>query len=565
MIGGNLGAAVQMIKVINQQGGGSQSWESYWASHTPDDLSVVWENDYAKLTWTANGDKGAYEIWESINDGAYALVATTAEAATTYNNYTSQNASMKFKIRGVGGGVHSEYTSEVVLVTPLVWKTDQSTITTVTIAELYVDATFKAYLNWGDGSALQEVTGNATNITHDYTAAGTGQYFIAMSGNLDKITRFVMYNQSHLYGDLSKWIITRFGARFRLYNCNFSGDISNWTVGVASTQLYGNNFTGKIPESTDLAGVAAYDINGCYMTGTNLTKFRTGAGSVYNFKDQKAAFPTDEIDKFLLAMADYYETHTPLGNLTVSLTGNYMGVPTGGNSNVDKVRTEGYYTAAGFTATINVNAPVPFATPLLMITFDGNIESLYSINLPVLVAKSAKATYYTYSDGVGAAGNYTWANCLTMATAGMDIQDHSKDHLRMTEKTEAQLIADFEAVNAAFVANGLASPNHLAYPFGSSNALVESVAADYRQTGRKYTPDTWLIWKNLIKMAVPCYTIDGVDIETIKAVLDSAIAGNALVVTLNHYANAAQLGAMIDYAIAGGMTIVTVSEMYALL
>jgi hypothetical protein len=32
MMGGNLGAAVQMLKVINQQGGGSQSWESYWAS-----------------------------------------------------------------------------------------------------------------------------------------------------------------------------------------------------------------------------------------------------------------------------------------------------------------------------------------------------------------------------------------------------------------------------------------------------------------------------------------------------------------------------------------------------
>ena len=34
MIGGNLGAAVQMLKVMNQQGGASQSWESYWANQT---------------------------------------------------------------------------------------------------------------------------------------------------------------------------------------------------------------------------------------------------------------------------------------------------------------------------------------------------------------------------------------------------------------------------------------------------------------------------------------------------------------------------------------------------
>lgn len=34
MIGGNLGAAVQMLKVMNQQGGGSQSWEDYWSSQS---------------------------------------------------------------------------------------------------------------------------------------------------------------------------------------------------------------------------------------------------------------------------------------------------------------------------------------------------------------------------------------------------------------------------------------------------------------------------------------------------------------------------------------------------
>lgn len=34
MIGGNLGAAIQMLKVMNQQGGASQSWESYWANQT---------------------------------------------------------------------------------------------------------------------------------------------------------------------------------------------------------------------------------------------------------------------------------------------------------------------------------------------------------------------------------------------------------------------------------------------------------------------------------------------------------------------------------------------------
>ena len=34
MIGGNIGAAIHMLKVMNQQGGASQSWESYWANQT---------------------------------------------------------------------------------------------------------------------------------------------------------------------------------------------------------------------------------------------------------------------------------------------------------------------------------------------------------------------------------------------------------------------------------------------------------------------------------------------------------------------------------------------------
>lgn len=34
MIGGNIGAAIHMLKVMNQQGGASQSWESYWVNQT---------------------------------------------------------------------------------------------------------------------------------------------------------------------------------------------------------------------------------------------------------------------------------------------------------------------------------------------------------------------------------------------------------------------------------------------------------------------------------------------------------------------------------------------------
>lgn len=59
MIGGNLGAAIQMMKVMNQQGGG-QSWEKYWNSlisatvedAAPDDVVLTFPDGKPTLTDT---------------------------------------------------------------------------------------------------------------------------------------------------------------------------------------------------------------------------------------------------------------------------------------------------------------------------------------------------------------------------------------------------------------------------------------------------------------------------------------------------------------------------------
>lgn len=60
-MGGNLGAAVQMLKVINQQGGG-QSWEQYWATRTP-----------AYLVAMANSDTEIVILWDDATEASDGL------------------------------------------------------------------------------------------------------------------------------------------------------------------------------------------------------------------------------------------------------------------------------------------------------------------------------------------------------------------------------------------------------------------------------------------------------------------------------------------------------------
>ena len=76
--------------------------------------------------------------------------------------------------------------------------------------------------------------------------------------------------------------------------------------------------------------------------------------SELDIKNQNAVFPTTEIDKFFKAAADWYQVNTPTANCTFNLSGANMGIPTDGTANVDIVRLIGYYSAAGFAATIIV-------------------------------------------------------------------------------------------------------------------------------------------------------------------------------------------------------------------
>ncbi len=354
-----------------------------------------------QVSWTDNsGGAAQYKVYSSYNGNPYVFLGTTAAGATSYIDTTcKQNASVVYRIRAKKGSAYSEYATTSAINTPLCWKTNQSTLTAVVINALNIAAGKTVTVNWGDGTS-QAYTNNNSNITKNY--AETGQYNIWLSGDTDSIGLLSHYGQSKSYGVISNWILPSTLRYFYVYSTQLSGDISGWilpstlryfyvystqlsgdisgwilpsTLGefyVSSTQLSGDisgwilpstlgkfnvsstQLSGSLPQITAHATNAIdYRVFSAYMSDSNVTVFRK-AMTKFDASNQNVTFSTANIDKLLKAAADWYQLNPPTANCTFDVSGAKMGIPTGGASNVDIVRLIGYYTAAGFTATIIV-------------------------------------------------------------------------------------------------------------------------------------------------------------------------------------------------------------------
>lgn len=292
------------------------------ASFTVDTIS-------GNLTWTDNsGGKAQYEVYSSTNSEAYILLTTTVAGVTSYSDTTcKQNASVVYRIRAKYYSLYSDYVTATTLFTPICWKTNMSSLIKNYISSLNIAIGYTVNLDWGDGTN-NNYTGANTNITHDYSTNGV--YNISLTGDLNNILQLSAHDMPF-----------------------YIGDISNWILPNSLTYIYGytNNFTGNCPNLYSDSVLTIYRLYSNNISGTNITSFSRSL-TVFDIKDQKVLFPTSEVDKLFKAAADWYQLNPPTANCTFNLSGANMGIPTDGTANVDIVRLIGYYSAAGFAATI---------------------------------------------------------------------------------------------------------------------------------------------------------------------------------------------------------------------
>jgi hypothetical protein len=242
------------------QGSTGVNWSSYWTP--PSELAVVWENDYAKLTWVDNtGGLATYEVWESLNGGIYTLNTTTLAGAQTCNAFVWQNGNVNIKIKARLGNKTSVFSDVVNIITPLVFKNNQSVQTQVLIKTLDVTALKTVNINWGDGTNVNK-SGSNSDITKDYAAPG--QYFIILTGDINYINVFEFYDQGILSGTLiSKWCLPSVLTFSHFYNNGMIGDITKISLPSTTRGCHfgGNAITSDITHMDSLYPSVFWDIH----------------------------------------------------------------------------------------------------------------------------------------------------------------------------------------------------------------------------------------------------------------------------------------------------------------
>lgn len=222
---------------------------------------------------------------------------------------------------------------------------------------------------------------------------------------------------------------------------------------------------------------------------------------------------------------------------------------------------------------LNVKNFDVFSKGKILLTFDGNRENIYNQAFPILVEEGVKGTMYTYGGGVGTVGAYTWANTLEMYNAGMDIQCHSFTHPGLETQTDEEIIAEMENNNAAFIANGLPSPEHIAYPFAALSLNTQNIVKNYRKSGRRTEiVDFKVMWRRYMhQYSIHSYPIENItapNLVILKSYMDFVALNGSYITLYHHFTNAADAAGLatfreiITYGKSIGLEFVTISQLY---
>ncbi len=107
-----------------------------------------------------------------------------------------------------------------------------------------------------------------------------------------------------------------------------------------------------------------------------------------------------------------------------------------------------------------------------VITFDDGYDDGFLYALPILQRHNFVATYFIVTGRIGRPGDLTADHVKALASAGMEIGDHTVDHLGLAGLPLAKM--RFQVENSALAIEGLigSRPATFAYPFGSDDPAV---------------------------------------------------------------------------------------------
>jgi peptidoglycan/xylan/chitin deacetylase (PgdA/CDA1 family) len=129
------------------------------------------------------------------------------------------------------------------------------------------------------------------------------------------------------------------------------------------------------------------------------------------------------------------------------------------------------------TTTSSTTTP-PSTGGIASLSFDDDQIGQYNYAVPAMVTAGVNGTFYVISDAMGwGSTNMNGSQLKTVAGHGNEIGNHTRDHSDLASLSAAKVQAEFaDSQNAIRNATGI-TPTTCAYPFGSSNASVRTIAA----------------------------------------------------------------------------------------
>jgi peptidoglycan/xylan/chitin deacetylase (PgdA/CDA1 family) len=119
-------------------------------------------------------------------------------------------------------------------------------------------------------------------------------------------------------------------------------------------------------------------------------------------------------------------------------------------------------------------AAVPFAEPLVSITFDDAAASSYAVAAPLLAERGLRATYYLLTGAMGQPGFMTVEQARELAARGHEIGSHTVTHPLLPALSDAQLADELSRSQDFLVANvGVPDVKSFAAPFGQVDLRVQ--------------------------------------------------------------------------------------------
>ncbi len=249
------------------------------------------------------------------------------------------------------------------------------------------------------------------------------------------------------------------------------------------------------------------------------------------------------------------------------------------------LQTDDYSLAGGTgTSPSPSTSPTPSTTPtptpttvptdrgFASLAFDDGRLGQYDYALPALNARNLKGSFYVIGDALTWGDDYMNASQVrALANAGNEIGNHTWDHANLANLSSSQVAQEFSDTQNVLRGQVGVTPTACAYPYGSYNSTVTTVAAQFFATcrstegGFNYTYDT------------PMYRLRTFYVHTsttasqIRAAADQARAEGSWVIFTYHGVgtvrsnddiSASSLTAHLDQIVASGVTVAPVSAAY---